>query len=48
MKCYYFDVLNTGENLGVAMPHLSALCEKVERYPVNKPLTTETQRHSAA
>src|SRR5271167_932684 len=23
MKCYYFDVLNTGESLGVAMPHLS-------------------------
>ncbi|MGB9486054.1 MAG: hypothetical protein WCD04_08090, partial [Terriglobia bacterium] len=33
MKRYYFDVLNTGENLGVAMPHLSALREKVERYP---------------
>lgn len=25
MKRYYFDVLSTGENLGVAMPHLSAL-----------------------
>ena len=36
MKRYYFDVLNTGENLGVAMPHLSALREKVERYPVNQ------------
>ena len=35
MKRYYFDVLNTGENLGVAMPHLSALREKIERYPVN-------------
>jgi 2-dehydropantoate 2-reductase len=33
MKRYYFDVLNTGEKLGVAMPHLSALREKVERYP---------------
>jgi len=30
MKRYYFDVLNTGENLGVAMPHLSALREKIE------------------
>jgi 2-dehydropantoate 2-reductase len=36
MKRYYFDVLNTGESLGVAMPHLSALREKVERYPVNQ------------
>ena len=36
MKRYYFDVLNTGENLGVAMPHLSALREKIERYPVNQ------------
>jgi 2-dehydropantoate 2-reductase len=36
MKRYYFDVLSTGENLGVAMPHLSALREKVERYPVNQ------------
>ncbi len=30
MKRYYFDVLNTGERLGVAMPHLSALREKIE------------------
>jgi 2-dehydropantoate 2-reductase len=35
MKCYYFDVLNTGESLGVAMPHLSSLREKIERYPAN-------------
>jgi 2-dehydropantoate 2-reductase len=34
MKRYYFDVLSTGESLGVAMPHLSALRENVERYPV--------------
>ena len=33
MKRYYFDVLNTGENLGVAMPHLRALREKIEGYP---------------
>jgi 2-dehydropantoate 2-reductase len=32
MKRYYFDVLHTGENLGVAMPHLRALREKIERY----------------
>jgi 2-dehydropantoate 2-reductase len=32
MKRYYFDVLNTGESLGVAMPHLSALREKIECY----------------
>jgi len=32
MKRYYFDVLNTGESLGVAMPHLSALREKIEDY----------------
>jgi 2-dehydropantoate 2-reductase len=36
MKRYYFDVLNTGENLGVAMPHLSALREKIEGYPANQ------------
>src|ERR1022692_3505661 len=33
MKRYYFDVLNTGEKLGVAMPHLSALRERIECYP---------------
>jgi 2-dehydropantoate 2-reductase len=33
MKRYYFDVLNTGENLGVAMPHLSALRERIACYP---------------
>ena len=33
MKRYYFDVLSTGEKLGVAMPHLSALREKIECYP---------------
>ena len=33
MKRYYFDVLNTGQNLGVAMPHLSALRERIECYP---------------
>jgi 2-dehydropantoate 2-reductase len=32
MKRYYFDVLNTGETLGVATPHLSALREKIECY----------------
>jgi hypothetical protein len=34
MKRYYFDVLNTGESLGVAMPHLSSLRENIERYLV--------------
>jgi len=29
MKRYYFDVLRTGENLGVAMPHLSALRDRI-------------------
>jgi 2-dehydropantoate 2-reductase len=33
MKRYYFDVLNTGESLGVAMPHLSSLRERIESYP---------------
>jgi 2-dehydropantoate 2-reductase len=33
MKRYYFDVLNAGEKLGVAMPHLSALRERIECYP---------------
>ncbi len=33
MKRYYFDVLDTGEKMGVAMPHLSALHERIERYP---------------
>jgi len=32
MKRFYFDVLNTGESLGVPMPHLSALREKIECY----------------
>ena len=36
MKRYYFDVLNTGESLGVAMPHLSSLREKIECYPTNE------------
>lgn len=35
MKRYYFDVLNTGESRGVAMPHLSALRERIEGYPAN-------------
>jgi ketopantoate reductase len=42
MKGYYFDVLNTGESLGVAMPHLSSLREKIECYPAN-----EVRRHLA-
>jgi 2-dehydropantoate 2-reductase len=33
MKRYYFDVLNTGESQGLAMPHLSALRERIEGYP---------------
>jgi 2-dehydropantoate 2-reductase len=36
MKRYYFDVLNTGASLGVAMPHLSSLREKIECYPANE------------
>ena len=36
MKRYYFDVLNTGENLGVAMPRLSALREKIEGYTADQ------------
>ena len=36
MKRYYYDVLNTGERLGVAMPRLSALREKIERYPAKQ------------
>jgi len=35
MKRYYFDVLNTGKSLGVAMPSLSALREKIESFPAN-------------
>jgi 2-dehydropantoate 2-reductase len=30
MKRYYFNVLNTGNSLGVAMPHLTSLREKIE------------------
>jgi 2-dehydropantoate 2-reductase len=30
MKRFYFDVLHTGESRGVAMPHLSALRERIE------------------
>ena len=29
MKRYYFDVLKTGESLGVAMPHLLALRDRI-------------------
>jgi len=36
MKRYYFDVLNTGESRGLAMPHLSALRERIECYPANR------------
>jgi 2-dehydropantoate 2-reductase len=36
MKRFYFDVLKTGESLGVSMPHLSALRERIERYPANR------------
>jgi 2-dehydropantoate 2-reductase len=36
MKRYYFDVLNTGESLRVAMPHLSSLRERIECYPANQ------------
>jgi len=43
MKRYYFDVLNTGEELGVAMPHLSALREKIECYPAT-PATTHSSK----
>jgi 2-dehydropantoate 2-reductase len=32
MKRFYFDVLNTGQRLGVPMPHLSGLREKIESY----------------
>jgi hypothetical protein len=37
MKRYYFDVLNTGESRGVAMPHLSALRERIESFLVAGP-----------
>jgi len=36
MKRYYFDVLNTGESRGVAMPHLSALRDRIEHYPASQ------------
>jgi len=36
MKRYYFDVLNAGVSLGVAMPHLSSLRDKIERYQANE------------
>ena len=36
MKRYYFDVLNTGESLVVAMPHLPSLREEIECYPANE------------
>lgn len=36
MKRYYFDVLTTGESLGVAMPHFSSLRQKIECYPANE------------
>jgi len=33
MKRYYFDVLSTGESLGVPMPHLSSLRKRIECFP---------------
>jgi 2-dehydropantoate 2-reductase len=35
IKRFYFDVLHTGQSRGVAMPHLSALRERIESYPAN-------------
>ncbi len=32
MKHFYFDVLHTGESLGVPMPYLSSLRERIEKY----------------
>ncbi|MGA7381277.1 MAG: hypothetical protein WBX03_10525, partial [Terriglobales bacterium] len=40
MKRYYFDVLNTGESLGVAMSHLSSLRERIEGYRA-KPILSD-------
>ena len=36
MKRFYFDVLNTGERLGLPMPHLSAMRTRIEAYPENR------------
>ncbi|MGD0297864.1 MAG: 2-dehydropantoate 2-reductase N-terminal domain-containing protein [Bryobacteraceae bacterium] len=36
MKRFYFDVLKTGESLGVAMPHLAALRGRIESYPAKQ------------
>ena len=47
MKRYYFDVLHTGKSLGLAIPHLALLREKIERYPANEDAkTTGTARQS--
>ncbi len=35
MKQFYFDVLNTGTQLGVAMPHLLEMRQRIEAYPMN-------------
>jgi 2-dehydropantoate 2-reductase len=35
MKRFYFDVLDTGESLGVVMPHLSALRKRIESFSAN-------------
>jgi ketopantoate reductase len=40
MKRYYFDVLKTGESLGVVMPHLSSLREKIECFRSNEATLT--------
>ena len=40
MMRYYFDVLHTGKCLGVAMPHLASLREKIERYPESEDTKT--------
>ena len=37
MKRFYFDVLNTGERLGVAVPNLAAMRERIEAFPAVPP-----------
>jgi hypothetical protein len=47
MKRYYFDVLNTGESLGVTMPHLSSLRGKIERHRANEGAKTGGTAHQS-
>jgi 2-dehydropantoate 2-reductase len=48
MKQFYFDVLHTGTQLGVAMPQLLAMRERIESYPANPGVDSRLDRPTPA